>query len=291
MIQSSNNLVLVKPASFGYDEISAKTNTFQSNNNSKELSDLVEKEHFELTKLLDKNNIAFQILNSPKKCLDGIFPNNWVITYIDKTYDLFSMLNPNRRLERSKENIKFLQNAYSLKNDFSIYEKDNQFLEGTGSLVLDRINKIAYMSVSKRSSIKLATHWANRRGYTLNLFSSYLDDVPIYHTNVVMFIGSNIACLGSDLIKENTIEALLKKHHRVITLSKEEVKNFCGNCIEVKDRENNKILLMSSRAYSNFSKKNLLELSSYYPKILHTNLTNIENVGGGSLRCMILELF
>ena len=291
MIQSSNNLVLVKPASFGYDEISAKTNTFQSNNNSKKLSDLVKKEHFELTKLLDENNIAFQILNSPKECLDGIFPNNWVITYIDKTYDLFSMLNPNRRLERSKENINFLQNAYSLKNDFSTYEKDNQFLEGTGSLVLDRINKIAYMSVSKRSSVKLATHWANRRGYTLNLFSSYLDDVPIYHTNVVMFIGSNIACLGSDLIKENSIEALLKKHHRVITLSKEEVKNFCGNCIEVKDRENNKILLMSSRAYSNFSKKNLLELSSYYPKILHTNLTNIENVGGGSLRCMILELF
>ena len=291
MIQSSNNLVLVKPASFGYDEISAKTNTFQSNNNSKELSDLVEKEHFELTKLLDKNNIAFQILNSPKECLDGIFPNNWVITYFDKTYDLFSMLNPNRRLERSKENINFLQNAYLLKNDFSTYEKDNQFLEGTGSLVLDRINKIAYMSVSKRSSVKLATHWANRRGYTLNLFSSYLDDVPIYHTNVVMFIGSNVACLGSDLIMENTIEALLKKYHRVITLSKEEVKNFCGNCIEVKDRENNKILLMSSRAYSNFSKKNLLELSSYYPKILHTNLTNIENVGGGSLRCMILELF
>ena len=291
MVQSSNSLVLVKPASFGYDEISAKTNTFQSNNNSKKLFDLVKKEHFELTKLLDKNNIAFQILNSSKECLDGIFPNNWVITYIDKTYDLFSMLNPNRRLERTKENINFLQKAYSLKNDFSTYEKDNQFLEGTGSLVLDRINKIAYMSVSKRSSVKLATHWANRRGYTLNLFSSYLDDVPIYHTNVVMFIGSNVACLGSDLIMENAIEALLKKHHKVITLSKEEFMNFCGNCIEVRDRENNKILLMSSRAYSNFSKKNLLELSSFYPKILHTNLTNIENVGGGSLRCMILELF
>lgn len=291
LFQSANRLVIVKPASFGCDEISAETNVFQNNDSSNKLFKLVEKEHFDLIKLLDKNNIDFQIINSPKECLDGIFPNNWVITYIDKTYDLFSMLNPNRRLERSKENIDFLQNSYSLKNDFSTYEKDNQFLEGTGSLVLDRINKIAYMSVSKRSSIKLATHWANRRGYTLNLFSSYLDDVPIYHTNVVMFIGSNIACLGSDLIKENTIEALLKKHHRVITLSKEEVKNFCGNCIEVRDRENNKILLMSSRAYVNFSKKNLLELSSFYPKILHTNLTNIENVGGGSLRCMILELF
>jgi len=291
LFQSANRLVIVKPASFGCDEISAETNVFQNNDSSNKLFKLVEKEHFDLIKLLDKNNIDFQIINSPKECLDGIFPNNWVITYIDKTYDLFSMLNPNRRLERSKENIDFLQKAYSLKNDFSTYEKDNQFLEGTGSLVLDRINKIAYMSVSKRSSIKLATHWANRRGYTLNLFSSYLDDVPIYHTNVVMFIGSNIACIGSDLIKENTIEALLKKHHSVITLSKEEVKNFCGNCIEVRDRENNKILLMSSRAYSNFSKKNLLELSSFYPKILHTNLTNIENVGGGSLRCMILELF
>ena len=291
LFQSANRLVIVKPASFGCDEISAETNVFQNNDSSNKLFKLVEKEHYELTKLLDKNNIAFQIINSPKECLDGIFPNNWVITYIDKTYDLFSMLNLNRRLERSKENIDFLQKAYSLKNDFSTYEKDNQFLEGTGSLVLDRINKIAYMSVSKRSSVKLATHWANRRGYILNLFSSYLDDVPIYHTNVVMFIGSNIACIGSDLIKENTIEALLKKHHSVITLSKEEVMNFCGNCIEVRDKENNKILLMSSRAYSNFSKKNLLELSSFYPKILHTNLTNIENVGGGSLRCMILELF
>ena len=121
--------------------------------------------------------------------------------------------------------------------------------------------------------------------------SSCLDDVPIYHTNVVMFIGSNIACLGSDLIKENTIEALLKKHHRVIALSEDEVKNFCGNCIEVRDREDNKILLMSSRAYKSFTKKNLIQLSSSYPKILHTDLTNIENIGGGSLRCMILELF
>ena len=291
LFQSANRLAIVKPTSFGYDEISAETNVFQNNHSSNKLFKLVEKEHFELTKLFDKNNIAFQILNSPKECLDGIFPNNWVITHIDKTYDLFSMLNPNRRLERSKENIKFLQNAYSLKNDFSIYEKDNQFLEGTGSLVLDRINKIAYMSVSKRSFVKLATHWANRRGYTLNLFSSYLDDVPIYHTNVVMFIGSNIACLGSDLIKENTIEALLKKHHRVIALSEDEVKNFCGNCIEVRDREDNKILIMSSRAFKSFTKKNLIQLSSFYPKILHTDLTNIENIGGGSLRCMILELF
>ena len=291
LFQSANRLVIAKPTSFGFDEISAETNVFQNNHSSNKLFKLVEKEHFELTKLFDKNNIAFQILNSPKECLDGIFPNNWVITYIDKTYDLFSMLNPNRRLERSKENIKFLENIYSLKNDFSTYEKDNQFLEGTGSLVLDRINKIAYMSVSKRSSVKLATHWANRRGYTLNLFSSYLDDVPIYHTNVVMFIGSNIACLGSDLIKENTIEAHLKKHHRVITLSKDEVKNFCGNCIEVRDKENNKILLMSSRAYKSFTKKNLIQLSSFYPKILHTDLTNTENIGGGSLRCMILELF
>ena len=291
LFQSANRLVIAKPTSFGFDEISAETNVFQNNHSSNKLFKLVEKEHFELTKLLDKNNIAFQILNSPKECLDGIFLNNWVITYIDKTYDLFSMLNPNRRLERSKENIKFLENVYSLKNDFSTYEKDNQFLEGTGSLVLDRINNIAYMSVSKRSSVKLATHWANRRGYTLNLFSSYLDDVPIYHTNVVMFIGSNIACLGSDLIKENTIKTHLKKHHKVITLSEDEVKNFCGNCIEVRDKEDNKILLMSSRAYKSFTKKNLIQLSSFYPKILHTDLTNTENIGGGSLRCMILELF
>ena len=103
LYQSANKLILVKPKTFGFDEKSAETNFFQNHNSSKNLLNLATKEHLALKKVLIENNIDFQVLESPKNCPDGIFPNNWIITYADKTYDLFSMLNPNRRLERSKK--------------------------------------------------------------------------------------------------------------------------------------------------------------------------------------------
>ena len=106
------------------------------------------------------------------------------------------MHNQNRRLERSKDNIDFLQKTYKLENDYSIYEKNNKFLEGTGSLVLDRVNKLAYLSSSERSCVELANQWSLKRGYTLEVFSSYLNKQPVYHTNVLMFIGSEVACIG-----------------------------------------------------------------------------------------------
>ena len=291
MFQSTNKLAIVKPLSFGFDQNSAKTNCFQTNKSQENLLKLVINEHLKLKQVLYQNNIDFEILNSPKGCLDGIFPNNWVITYADNTYDLFSMHNPNRRLERSKDNIDFLQKTYKLENDYSIYEKNNKFLEGTGSLVLDRVNKMAYLSSSERSCVELANQWSLKRGYTLEVFSSYLNKQPVYHTNVLMFIGSEVACIGSDLIRNNDVESLLQKHHRVIRLSENEVRNFCGNCLEVRDINNNKILLMSSRAYRNFSSSNLHDLKNYYYDVIHTDISNIEDVGGGSLRCMLLELF
>ena len=291
LYQSANKLILVKPKTFGFDEKSAETNFFQNHNSSKNLLNLATKEHLALKKVLIENNIDFQVLESPKNCPDGIFPNNWIITYADKTYDLFSMLNPNRRLERSKENIDTLQKIYSLKYDYSKYESQNKFLEGTGSLVLDRVNKIAYMAVSKRSSIDLADQWALNRGYKLVYFNTDLNNLPVYHTNVLMFIGTDIAAIGSNLIREKNIENLLKKNHQVISLSEDEILNFCGNCLEIRDRDNKKILLMSSRAYINFTEININLLKDKYPKIVTVNIDNIENIGGGSLRCMLLELF
>ena len=292
MIQSADNLLLIKPLAFGFDPKSADTNTFQQNIFNQEPLEAALKEHKELQSLLSANNIDYSVIESPKECLDGIFPNNWVITYEDKTMDLGSMYNPNRRLERSRENIDHLKQLYRLQDDYSLYEQTNNFLEGTGSLVLDRINKIAYMCLSPRSSYKVAKDWSKNRGYELITFEASLNKKSVYHTNVLMFIGSGIACIASNLIKDNkTVISGLEKHHKIIELSEEEIKNFCGNSLEVRDKDNNLILLMSSRAYKNYANKNIKELHSHYSKILHCNLNNIENIGGGSLRCMILELF
>ena len=152
MDQSANKLALVEPSNFNFNIQTFDTNVFQNDvqfNKQKILE-----EFNNLINCLDKHQISFNILKSPKNSPDSIYPNNWVITFEDGTYDLFSMQSPNRRLERSKSNINFLNTNYSLKNDLTEYESKNIFLEGTGSLVLDRVNKTAYMAESNRSNVR-----------------------------------------------------------------------------------------------------------------------------------------
>ena len=156
MDQSANKLALVEPSNFNFNTETFDTNVFQNDVQFNKLKIFEEFDNFVST--LDKNKISFNILKSPKNSPDSIYPNNWVVTFEDGTYDLFSMQSPNRRLERSNLNINFLNTYYSLKNDLTKYEAQNIFLEGTGSLVLDRVNKTAYMAESNRSSISLASY-------------------------------------------------------------------------------------------------------------------------------------
>ena len=146
MDQSANKLALVEPSNFNFNTETFDTNVFQNDVQFNKLK--IFEEFDNLISTLDKNKISFNILKSPKNSPDSIYPNNWVITFGDGTYDLFSMQSPNRRLERSSSNINFLNTNYSLKNDLTKYEAQNFFLEGTGSLVLDRVNKTAYMAES-----------------------------------------------------------------------------------------------------------------------------------------------
>ena len=145
MDQSANKLALVEPSNFNFNTETFDTNVFQNDVQFNKLKIFEEFDNFIST--LDKNKISFNILKSPKNSPDSIYPNNWVVTFEDGTYDLFSMQSPNRRIERSNSNINFLNTKYSLKNDLTEYEAKNIFLEGTGSLVLDRVNKIAYMAI------------------------------------------------------------------------------------------------------------------------------------------------
>ena len=201
MDQSANKLALVEPSNFNFNTETFDSNIFQ--NGIQFNKQYVFEEFDNLINTLDKNKISFNILKSPKNSPDSIYPNNWVVTFEDGTYDLFSMQSSNRRIERSNSNINFLNTNYSLKNDLSVYEKQNIFLEGTGSLVLDRVNKTVYMAESNRSNVSLASKWSQLRGYDLVHFKSYIDKKPTYHTNVLMFITDKFAGICFDSISDS----------------------------------------------------------------------------------------
>ena len=289
MDQSANKLALVEPSNFNFNTETFDTNVFQNDVQFNKLKIFEEFDNFIST--LDKNKISFNILKSPKNSPDSIYPNNWVVTFEDGTYDLFSMQSPNRRLERSNSNINFLNTNYSLKNDLTEYEAENIFLEGTGSLVLDRVNKTAYMAESNRSNVSLASKWSQLRGYDLVHFKSYIDKKPTYHTNVLMFITNKFAGICFDSISDSkNLLSNIEKTHKILNLSIEQVKNFSGNAIVVRNINNEAKFLISSSGLKALDLIQKRFIEKYYD-IVDINIPTIEKIGGGSVRCMLLELF
>ena len=289
MDQSANKLALVEPSNFNFNTETFDTNVFQNDVQFNKLK--IFEEFDNLITTLDKNKISFNILKSPKNSPDSIYPNNWVVTFEDGTYDLFSMQSPNRRLERSNSNINFLNTNYSLKNDLTKYEAKNIFLEGTGSLVLDRVNKTAYMAESIRSNVSLASKWSQLRGYDLVHFKSYIDKKPTYHTNVLMFITTKFAGICFDSISDSKhLVSNIEKTHKILNLSIEQVKNFSGNAIVVKNINNEGKFLISLSGLKALDLTQKRFIEKYYD-IVDINIPTIERIGGGSVRCMLLELF
>ena len=289
MDQSANKLALVEPSNFNFNTETFDTNVFQNDVQFNKLKIFEEFDNFIST--LDKNKISFNILKSPKNSPDSIYPNNWVVTFEDGTYDLFSMQSPNRRIERSNSNINFLNTSYSLKNNLTKYEGKNIFLEGTGSLVLDRVNKNAYMAESNRSNVSLASKWSQLRGYDLVHFKSYIDKKPTYHTNVLMFITNKFAGICFDSISDSkNLLSNIEKTHKILNLSIEQVKNFSGNAIVVRNINNEAKFLISSSGLKAFDSIQKRFIEKYYD-IVDINIPTIEKIGGGSVRCMLLELF
>ena len=289
MDQSANKLALVEPSNFSFNTETFETNIFQNDVQFNKLKIFEEFDNF--ISSLDKNKISFNILKSPKNSPDSIYPNNWVVTFEDGTYDLFSMQSPNRRIERSNSNINFLNTNYSLKNDLTEYEAKNIFLEGTGSLVLDRVNKNAYMAESNRSNVSLASKWSQLRGYDLVHFKSYIDKKPTYHTNVLMFITNKFAGICFDSISDSKyLLSNIEKTHKILYLSIEQVKNFSGNAIVVRNTNNEAKFLISSSGLKALDLIQKRFIEKYYD-IVDINIPTIEKIGGGSVRCMLLELF
>lgn len=301
MSQITKNILMIKPSSFGFNNDTSGDNYFQKQINNLSQSEIRLKavEEFEnMCSILKKNGINIIVFENDenKKLTDDVFPNNWISFHGNK-YVIHSMYAKSRRGEKNKSFIKTLSNHnfnYTLLNDYTNYELEDIFLEGTGSVVLDRVNKHAYCSISKRSNIDLFKLFCDDIGYKPISFKSYdsRGDL-IYHTNVMMSIGDDFAlvCFESINDKNEKIlvkESLEKSGRKIVEITLSQVDSFAGNLIQLGDKKN-KIIVISELAYSSLNnhQKNILSAES---KIVNIPIPTIQKCGGGSVRCMIAEL-
>lgn len=300
----TNKVLMVRPVAFGFNEETAVNNHYQKKGNLSNY-EIQEKALFEFDEMVSKlKNIGIdvKILQDTKTphTPDSIFPNNWFSTHSDNTVILYPMFAKNRRLERREDLYDIFENINEIKTlDYSQLENEGVFLEGTGSLVLDRKNKKAYCSLSERADERLLNIFCDDMGYKKIDFRSYqtVDTKRklIYHTNVMMSIAENYAILCADAIdnkeeRQKVIDELKANKKEIVYISEEQVENFLGNAIELKNKDGVSILVMSSTAYNILTEKqkNIIEK---YSVILPVDVKTIEKYGGGSARCMIAELF
>ncbi|WP_022818832.1 citrulline utilization hydrolase CtlX [Fusobacterium russii] len=300
----TDKILMVRPICFGYNEETAINNYYQKNSNKSafEIQKQALNEFDNMVEKLQNLGLNVKVLQDTKTPYtpDSIFPNNWFSTHSENTVILYPMFAKNRRLERREEIYDFFENTNELKIlDYSNLENENIFLEGTGSLVLDRKNKKAYCSLSERANEKLLDIFCEDMNFKKIAFHSYQtvnsERKAIYHTNVMMAIAENYAIVCADAIddikeRELVLKELEKDKKEIILISEKQVENFLGNAIELINRDNISILVMSARAFKTLSleQKNIIEK---YSVILPVDVSTIEEHGGGSARCMIAELY
>jgi hypothetical protein len=201
----------------------------------------------------------------------------------------------NRRTEKTPEMISLLKESYELTSDYSNYENKNIFLESTSSMVFDRVNKVAYIGVSPRTDKELAKKWCQDNSFEMVLFETTSHaGKPIYHSDVFMYVGTEIIGICIDVINEEYREMVLDKvsrFHDVMLINENQILDFCGNSLEARNKNNEKFIIMSTKALSSLSDSQKNTLNKYFKKIIHTDLESIEKYGGGSARCMLSELF
>lgn len=256
------------------------------------------KEFINLKALLESHgiNVLHYRQDDDRITPDAIFPNNWFSTHPDGTMILYPMKAGNRRLERREKLISLLKINYPHLIDLSGLEKNNIFLEGTGSLVIDHRNRIAYACLSGRTNPEALKEWANQMHFRLIIFTAIdRNNTVIYHTNVVMTIGEKFAILCSEAIRDNiekmaVLHSLRETGHAVVEITFSQMHQFCGNCLELINNEGKNFLVMSTKAFIEFTdaQKRTIEKHAH---LLHSDVNTIETLGGGGVRCMLAELF
>ena len=298
--QSTNSVLMIRPARFYPNPETATDNAFQRNaeHGSGALTLVARKEFDAAVQTLRAAGVnvhVFEDTAEPEKP-DAVFPNNWISTHPDGRIALFPMYSALRRRERRQDIVEELRKHYRVTEviDYSAFEDEGCCLEGTGSLVLDYLNKIAYVSLSNRSNPKVIQRFAEDFSYEPVTFTSIgSSGQPIYHTNVMMCIGTAFAMVGLEMIpnkaERQRVRARLEKTGKVIMeLSADQIANFAGNAIELHNQSGEKLLALSSSADRALSEEQRKTLTRYV-RLLQLELPTIE-LGGGSARCMVATI-
>ncbi len=299
----TQNILLIRPQNFRYNAETAASNEFQSKptdeeeNNIKQLA-LTEFDMFaEILRSKGVNVLVFEDTNEPEKP-DAVFPNNWVSFHADGTVILYPMCADNRRNERRADIIESLRQEFRIEKivDLSHFEKENRFLEGTGSMIFDHANKTAYACISPRTDAGLFAEVSQTLGYRpISFHATDANGKTIYHTNVMMCIGPGFAviCLESTENadeKKTVIESLKNGGLEIIDISLEQIKHFAGNMLTVSGNDGKKHLVLSTNALDSLTKAQVTTLEQYC-ELLPVAIWTIERAGGGGARCMMAEVF
>lgn len=298
-MQTTSHILMISPVHFGYNPETAVNNAFQSKSDEKNIHQKAVKEFDDFVTILKSNGVDVTIVKDTPEphTPDSIFPNNWLSFHKDGSFLLYPMFATNRRAERKENVIETITKEFEVKKriDLTGYEKDDLFLEGTGSMVLDRDNKIAYACLSPRTSEKVLEDFCGQMSYKAIVFhATDNNDHAIYHTNVMMCVADKYVVICLDSIKnkserETVISAIKETGKEIIDISLNQVDHFAGNMLQVENNKGEKLLVMSSQAYTSLTNEQKTQLEAYN-KIIHSSLTTIETNGGGSARCMIAEI-
>lgn len=300
--QSASAVLMIRPANFGANPETAGSNAFQKSAlQGAEVQTRARAEFDALVEILSKAGIWVEVFEDRAEPVtpDAVFPNNWVSFHADGSAWLYPLLAANRRWERRADILEALgrERGYrlGLVRDLSFAELDGRYLEGTGSLVLDRPNRVAYACLSPRTDARLAQEWAKAAGYgAVSFHARDTRGRPIYHTNVMLCVGSQFALGCFDCITEPAERGRVQKRladtgHEVVAISPYQMEAFAGNMLELKGRYGETLLVMSSRAERALQPKQRQVLEKY-ARLVSSPIDTIEDCSGGSVRCMLAEI-
>ena len=298
-MQNTSHVLMIRPVHFGYNEQTAVNNAFQTKTDQTSVQENALREFDGLVRLLRSNGIDVTVVedNPIPDTPDAIFPNNWISFHAQHTICLYPMYAPNRRLERKDAVLETVDRKFNIQRriDLTHYESQHQFLEGTGSMVLDRDNRIAYACIYPRTDPQVLEDFCRQMDYTACSFHAEDDrGKAIYHTNVMMCVADHFVVICLDSIpdlkeKKSVTDTIVNTGKEIVSITVEQMNQFAGNMLQVENALHEKFLVMSTTAYQALTKEQVSKLSPYN-KLLHSPLQTIETNGGGSARCMIAEV-
>jgi hypothetical protein len=297
---------MIRPAAFDYNPETALTNKMQQPADGRDSGALARKEFDGLVRALESEGItvcAVEDTTEPSKP-DAVFPNNWVSFHEDGTVVLYPMQAQTRRRERRREVIDAVVDRLGFKVarilDLTHHEREGRFLEGTGSVILDHVERVVYASLSPRTHPAVVQEWAREMGYEPCVFAATdRAGVPLYHTNVLMCVGARMAVIGTEAVapedRARLLDRLRAGRREVIEIGHDEIGCFAGNMLELATWDealgDSQVLVMSESARQGLRPDNFARLAAATDTVLAVPVPTIERLGGGSVRCMLAEVF